>query len=70
LNDWLGAKEAGEGKAIANRPKDRSPDARARQAYCPPVVAEATASGANMLTVSRAPIPKPRSATQVMLERA
>jgi hypothetical protein len=27
LNDWLGAKEAGEGEVNASGPKDRSPDA-------------------------------------------
>jgi hypothetical protein len=70
LNDWLGAKEASEGKAIANRPKERSPDAEARQTNCPLAVTEATVSGANVPTVSRPLFPKPMTATQVMFERA
>jgi hypothetical protein len=70
LNDWLGAKEAGEGEVIASCPKDRSPDDEARQANYPPAVPEATPSGANVPTVSRPVSPKPRTATHVMLERA
>jgi hypothetical protein len=70
LNDWLGAKEAGAAEAIANRPKNRSLDARARPANYPPAVTEVTASGANVPTVSRLVIPKPTSATHVVLERA
>jgi hypothetical protein len=70
LNDWLGAKEAGAVEAIANRPKNRSPDARARPANYPPAVTEVTASGANVPAVSRPEFPKPTSATLVTLERA
>jgi hypothetical protein len=70
LNDWLGAKEAGEGEGIASRPKDRSPDARARQVNRPPAVSEATASGANVSAVSRLGFPKPMTAKHVMFERA
>ena len=70
LNEWLGAKEAGEGEAVTNRPKDRSPNARARLANCPPAATEVTASGANVPAVSRPVFPKPRTATHVTLERA
>ena len=70
LNDWLGAKEAGEDEVMANGTKDRSPDTEARHANCPPAVAEATVSGANVPAVSRLVIPKPRTATRVTLERA
>ena len=70
LNDELGAKEAGEGEAIANGTKDRSPDVCARQANSPPAVTEVTATGANAPTASRPALPKPKGATHVMLERA
>jgi hypothetical protein len=70
LNDWLGAKDAGESEAIANRPKNRSLDARARPANYPPAVTEVTASGANVPTVSRRVSPKLMTATHVTLERA
>jgi hypothetical protein len=70
LNELLGAKDAGESEAMTNRPKDRSPDARARQANRQLAVTEATVSGANVPAVSRAVFPKPTSATHVMRERA
>ena len=70
LNEQLGAKDAGEGEAMTNRPKGRSPDARARPTNCPPAVTEVTAFGVNVPTVSRSVLPKPTSATHVLLERA
>jgi hypothetical protein len=70
LNDWLGAKEAGESEAIANRPKNRSPDARARPANYPLAVNDVTASGESVPAVSRPVFPKPMTATHVMPERA
>ena len=51
MNDLLGGKEAGEGKALAHLPKDRSLDACARPATLQPDVAEATASVADSLAV-------------------
>jgi hypothetical protein len=70
LNDWLGAKDAGESEAMTNRPKTEAPDARARAAKYPPAVTEATVSGAKVTAVSRPVFPKSMAVTQVMLERA
>ncbi len=70
LNDKLGAREAGEGETMASGPKNRSPDAEAHLVNCPPAVTEVTASGANVPTVSRSVLPKPKGATRVTIERS
>ena len=70
LNEWLGAKEAGEAEAVTDRPKGRSPDACARPVNYPPADTEVTASGANGPTASRQEVPKPMAAKHVTLERA
>jgi hypothetical protein len=70
LNELLGAKEPGEGEAVANVPKTEAEMPERAPEKFQPGVSEAIASGAENLNASQVPLPKPANATNAACERA